>query len=71
MSKPVEADRGAEPMKTPRRPLALLSLALLACAGLALTAQNIDAWAANDDGHELARAGVEGEGDIPLPARLS
>jgi hypothetical protein len=53
-------------MNVKRPPLAVLSLAALLMAGLALV-QNTDTGLSNDVGDELARVGIEGEGDIPLP----
>ena len=51
---------------TCRRPLAFLSFVAVLVAGLALV-QNNDIGLSNDVGDEIARAGIEGEGDIPLP----
>jgi hypothetical protein len=49
----------------PRRPLAILSLSALLLAGLAFVWNAVPE--ASDAAGELARAGIEGEGDIPLP----
>jgi hypothetical protein len=65
-----EANRGAQPMHRNRRPqpaIALLSLVSLMAALAVAFVQNTDFGGIGaDDG--IALMGIEGEGDLPLPA---
>jgi hypothetical protein len=64
-----EANRGAQPMHRNRRPqsaIALLSLVSLMAALALAFVQNVELGMGVDDG--LALMGIEGEGDLPLPA---
>jgi hypothetical protein len=58
-------------MQPNRRPLALVSLislvSLVGVLGWVSVLQNVELGEQNDVGDGIARMGIEGEGDIPLP----
>jgi hypothetical protein len=63
-----EANRGAQPMHRNRRhPLAIAVLSLVSLVAVLAVVQNVELDEQNDVADGIARIGIEGEGDIPLP----